>query len=65
MKAILYTGLKRDKETEINIHPNELGIYKTICHECEGTGWWGYGPTKNERGPCIVCKGTGQIYITG
>ena len=64
MKAILYLGFKRDKEREINIYPNELGIYKTGCFECEGTGWWGYGPPGTE-GPCNVCKGTGQIFITG
>ena len=65
MKAILYTGRKRDIEVEINIRPNELGIYKTGCRECGGTGWWPYGPTEKEQGPCVDCKGTGQIYITG
>lgn len=65
MKAILYVGLKRDHEIEINIYPNELGIYKTGCLECGGTGWWPYGPTEDECGICIDCKGTGQIWITG
>ncbi len=63
MKAILYTGRKRDQETEINIYPNEIGIYKTGCPECDGKGWWNYGPPE-EAGPCNVCKCTGQIYIT-
>ena len=64
MKAILYLGFKRETEVEINIYPNELGIYKTGCPECGGTGWWDYGPSE-EEGPCIGCKGTGQIWITG
>ncbi len=50
MKAILYLGLKRDHEVQINIYPNEIGIYKTICIECAGTGWWPYGPTDDECG---------------
>ena len=65
MKAILYVGFKRDHEIQINIYPNELGIYKTVCTECGGTGWWPYGPTEDECGICIDCKGTGQIYING
>ena len=64
MKAIIYLGRKRDNEREINLHPNKLGIYKTVCFECEGTGWWGHSPQGTE-GQCNVCKGTGQIYITG
>ena len=48
MKAILYLGLKREIEIEINIHPDETGIYKTGCAECEATGWWGYGPPGTE-----------------
>jgi DnaJ-class molecular chaperone len=64
MKAILYTGRKREIEREINIYPDETGIYKTRCPECGGTGWWNYAYPENE-GPCNVCKGTGQIYITG
>lgn len=33
------------------------------CHECLGTGWWGYGPTEEECGPCIDCKGTGREWV--
>lgn len=64
MKAILYTGWKRENEVEINIRPNGLGIYKTGCRECSGTGWWNYAYPEEES-ECNVCKGTGQIYITG
>lgn len=33
------------------------------CHECGGSGWWGYGPTPSTCGPCVVCKGTGREWI--
>lgn len=33
------------------------------CHECSGTGWWGYGPVAETCGPCIVCKGTGRVWV--
>ena len=34
------------------------------CHECFGTGWWGYGPTQDECGLCIDCKGTGREWVS-
>lgn len=33
------------------------------CHECGGTGWWGYGPVEEVNGPCIDCKGTGREWL--
>ena len=33
------------------------------CHECGGTGWWGYGPIPEVNGPCIDCKGTGREWV--
>lgn len=33
------------------------------CHECLGTGWWGYGPSADTCGPCICCKGTGREWL--
>lgn len=38
-------------------------VGRVSCLECEGTGWWGYGPTSAECGPCINCKGTGRWYV--
>lgn len=36
---------------------------RVACHECGGSGWWGYGPTEAECGPCVVCKGTGREWV--
>jgi hypothetical protein len=33
------------------------------CLECNGTGWWGYGPTPAEQGECVACKGTGRVWV--
>lgn len=33
------------------------------CNECGGTGYWGFGPTFEECGPCVVCKGTGLVWV--
>lgn len=41
-----------------------MRIGQTPCLECEGDGWWGYGPTEAECGLCIDCKGTGKIYVS-
>jgi hypothetical protein len=38
-------------------------VGKVPCIECLGTGWWGYGPTPNEQGPCIQCKGDGRVWV--
>ena len=33
------------------------------CHECGGSGYWGYGPIPETCGPCIDCKGTGREWV--
>jgi hypothetical protein len=65
MKAILYRGMKRNTEVNINVDEIDslLGYRKIGCRECDGRGWWNYGPTENECGVCVDCKGTGFIYI--
>ena len=32
------------------------------CHECGGSGWWGFGP-EEAHGPCVDCKGTGREWV--
>ena len=39
------------------------GVGETDCLECGGSGWWGFGPTEDECGPCVDCKGTGRILV--
>jgi len=33
------------------------------CHECLGTGWWGYAPLPEMDGECVDCKGTGREWV--
>lgn len=33
------------------------------CHECGGTGWWGFGPVADTCGQCVDCKGTGREWV--
>ena len=44
-------------------YPPGTTVGQIACHECAGSGWWGYGPTEDECGPCIVCKGTGREWV--
>ena len=63
--AIVYRGFKRETEVEVivtEICP-EMGVGQIDCIECEGDGWWGYGPTENECGPCVECKGSGRVLV--
>jgi hypothetical protein len=32
------------------------------CHECGGTGWWGFGPVE-AWDKCVDCKGTGREWV--
>ena len=61
-----YYGWKRDREktVEIEMLSPEIGAGRMSCPECEGTGWWGYGPTEAECGLCVDCKGTGKILVS-
>ena len=34
------------------------------CFECDGSGDWPFGPTPDDCGPCIDCKGTGRILVS-
>lgn len=38
-------------------------VSKINCIECNGTGWWAYGPEEEEPGPCVPCKGAGQVMV--
>lgn len=43
--------------------PSGAQVGLVACHECSGSGWWGYGPTEEECGPCVDCKGTGREWV--
>lgn len=40
-----------------------LGAARVDCPECEGLGWWDYGPAGTEQ-DCVECKGTGCVWIS-
>ncbi len=61
-KGIVYRGLNYVTPVEVVVTKICSGVGQIKCIECEGTGWWAYGPTE-EDGPCIECKGTGKIYV--
>jgi hypothetical protein len=63
-KMIIYRGFLRTTEVEQDVEDMGCGAGRTKCIECEGTGWWGYGPTEKECGPCVECKGTGYILVS-
>jgi hypothetical protein len=43
--------------------PPGAEVGQVACYECWGTGWWGHGPTDDQCGPCITCKGTGRVWV--
>ncbi len=38
------------------------GYMEVPCNECEGSGYWGFGPPGTE-GDCVDCKGTGKRWV--
>ena len=62
---VVEVGMTRgeDENTRIASYPPGATVGRIACHECAGSGWWGYGPTEDENGPCIVCKGTGREWV--
>lgn len=51
------------ERTIIASYPPAATVGQIACHECAGSGWWGYGPTEDECGTCIDCKGTGREWV--
>jgi DnaJ-class molecular chaperone len=43
--------------------PPGATVGQVPCHECGGTGWWGFGPIPSTCGPCVDCKGTGREWV--
>ena len=39
------------------------GVGECDCVECDGSGWWDYGPPGTED-LCVDCKGTGRILVS-
>lgn len=63
VEAVIYFGWHRDSPVACVVRVVTPEVGEVACFECEGTGWWGYGPTPDECGPCVVCKGTRRIYV--
>lgn len=59
---VYYTAAERPR-IEFASFPDGATVGQVPCHECLGTGWWGYGPTIDECGPCVGCKGTGREWV--
>lgn len=38
-------------------------VGQVSCIECDGSGWWGYGPVEEVNGHCVDCKGTGRVWV--
>ena len=43
--------------------PPGAAVGQVPCHECGGSGWWGFGPVESVNGPCADCKGTGREWV--
>lgn len=41
-----------------------LGVLEVICLECEGAGEF-YGHPDHDVLPCVDCKATGRIFVSG
>ena len=64
IEAVVYRGVLRTTECPTLLRLITPEIATTDCIECGGTGFWNYGPTPDENGPCTECKGTGKIWIS-
>ncbi len=62
--GVVYRGLNYVTPVDVIITHICQGVGQIDCIECDGTGWWPYGPTDKECGPCIECKGTSRVLIS-
>ena len=44
-------------------YPPGATVGQVYCVECQGSGWWGYGPDETVNGRCNHCKGTGLMWV--
>lgn len=51
-----------ERFSHVTFYPNGVAG-QVSCHECFGTGYWGYGPADETCGPCVDCKGTGLEWV--
>lgn len=65
-----YFGVHRNTEVNLTLlneaEAHSIGAGKVPCQECGGDGDWGKfmpEPT-SEPCPCVVCKGTGYMYVS-
>jgi hypothetical protein len=61
---VVYCGFARETEVPVAVIDRGCGAGEIDCIECGGTGWWGFGPTEAETGPCVECKGTGRALVS-
>lgn len=61
--AVVYHGRRRETPVTVLLRLVTPEIGETACIECNGTGWWGFGPTPAECDPCVECKGTGRMFV--
>lgn len=62
-ESILVERCMGDRVIALVTFPPGAVVGQVGCHECHGTGWWGYGPEESCNGACVVCKGTGREWI--
>jgi hypothetical protein len=62
--AVVYCGWWQETPVAVSLRLVTPEIGEITCIECNGTGWWGFGPTPAECGPCVDCKGTGRIFVS-
>lgn len=58
----IYMGAREPRIETASFAPGSIAG-QVPCHECLGTGWWGYGPEEICNGPCVDCKGTGREWV--
>lgn len=59
----VYIGEAETPRIEYATFPPDAQVGQIPCHECLGTGYWGYGPNGSVNGPCVDCKGTGREWV--
>lgn len=62
VEVCMTDGVNENVKEWLSFPPGAF-VGQVACHECMGTGWWGYGPEEHINGPCIVCNGTGREWV--
>lgn len=60
----VFCGFLRNTEVAVQVEDAGCGAGRIACLECGGSGVWAFMEPEIPAGPCVDCKGTGEILVS-